>query len=448
MKTIQLNFIMLLIILSISGCKKYLDEKSNQNLAVPDNLDDLELLLNNASDLNVGMVGGNIMTDEYYLRSNDWEALSLVNRNGYIWDPQTQNRYDWDYFYRSIFYGNTVLEQIVKLDRNTDPVRYDDLKGRALFLRAYSNYQLSQIYTPPLSGNENLNLGLPLRLSSDFNQPVTRSTLKETYDQINRDVLDAISLLPPRNRHSTQPSKLAALALAARMQLITGNYKDAYDYSDSALKISSGLIDYSTLDASLEFPFPQWSSNPELIYYTSTDIPAISYYWVARVDSSLYTEYEEGDLRKEVFFINNGDGTFSFKGNYTGNFLMFNGIATDELYLSKAEGAVRIGKINEALEALNSLLAKRWKSTDFEKVIITDPEALLKLILMERRKELLNRGLRWSDLRRLNADPKFKTTLKRIVNGQEYVLAPGDPRYTFLIPQQSINVSGIPQNPR
>jgi hypothetical protein len=72
----------------------------------------------------------------------------------------------------------------------------------------------------------------------------------------------------------------------------------------------------------------------------------------------------------------------------------------------------------------------------------------LKIILEERRKELVTRGLRWSDLRRLNMDPRFQVTLERTYNGEIYQLLPDDKRYTFPIPQDEIDRSGLEQNDR
>jgi len=65
---------------------------------------------------------------------------------------------------------------------------------------------------------------------------------------------------------------------------------------------------------------------------------------------------------------------------------------------------------------------------------------------LERRKELIFRGLRWSDLRRLNMDTRFAVTLKRKVNNKEFLLLPKDARYTLQIPISVIKSSGIQQN--
>jgi len=70
-------------------------------------------------------------------------------------------------------------------------------------------------------------------------------------------------------------------------------------------------------------------------------------------------------------------------------------------------------------------------------------------ILAERRKELVMRGTRWSDLRRLNKEARFQKTIQRTsADGQVYVLQPNSNLYTWQIPQRDIILSSIEQNPR
>jgi len=69
------------------------------------------------------------------------------------------------------------------------------------------------------------------------------------------------------------------------------------------------------------------------------------------------------------------------------------------------------------------------------------------LILRERRKELIFRALRWSDLRRLNKETRYRVTLARTINGVVHELKYDSDRYTLQISADVINRTGMPQNP-
>jgi hypothetical protein len=97
---------------------------------------------------------------------------------------------------------------------------------------------------------------------------------------------------------------------------------------------------------------------------------------------------------------------------------------------------------------LNALLIKRWKTGTFIPFTATNADDALAKILDERRKELVLRGTRWMDLRRLNKDSRFAKTVLRKLYGITYLLPPNDNRYTFYIPQSVIDISGIQQNQR
>jgi hypothetical protein len=117
------------------------------------------------------------------------------------------------------------------------------------------------------------------------------------------------------------------------------------------------------------------------------------------------------------------------------------------MLLIRAECEARRGNLDRALSDLNGLLSSRWtKERPYPDFITTDRENAITKILLERKKELCFRGIRWSDLRRLNQDPARQNTLKRTLNGQNYSLPPADPRYVFPIYQKEINGSGIEQN--
>jgi hypothetical protein len=130
-----------------------------------------------------------------------------------------------------------------------------------------------------------------------------------------------------------------------------------------------------------------------------------------------------------------------------GTNLPFTGISTAEVYLILAESHARLYHTDISLKYLNKLLMNRWRKGQFTPFTATNPANALALILVERQKEMVFRGQRWADIKRLNMeDPKI--TLKRIYNGQSFDLAPNDLRYALPIPQTIIRKNGMEPNPR
>jgi hypothetical protein len=207
-------------------------------------------------------------------------------------------------------------------------------------------------------------------------------------------------------------------------------------------------LDYNTLNAAAAYPIPAF--NKEVIYEaTLSDDPLFN---VVFVDSNLYKSYDLNDLRKKLFFKMNTSGQATFSGNYTGGTAStlskaFGGIATDEVYLTRAECNARTGNITAAMNDLNSVMSKRWKTGTFVPFTATGTTEALTHILRERRKETLFRGLRWLDLRRLNSEGA-NITLTRNLNGEVYTLAPNDPRYVLPIPPDVISMTKMTQNER
>ncbi len=162
----------------------------------------------------------------------------------------------------------------------------------------------------------------------------------------------------------------------------------------------------------------------------------------------LYSSYVENDLRKVILFKENeGTNDVKAKGTYTGSTLLFSGLATDEVYLIRAECNARMNNVKEAMKDLNTLLKKRWKVGTFMDLSAIDGKDALEQVLVERKKELLLRGLRWSDLRRLNKDEYFKTTLTRNIGGKKYTIEPDSYKYTLPFPDDIIQITGMEQNP-
>src|SRR5690606_32754887 len=107
----------------------------------------------------------------------------------------------------------------------------------------------------------------------------------------------------------------------------------------------------------------------------------------------------------------------------------------------------REGNLDAAKSLLEKLYTYRFAPSDRPKITFKDREDALGQILDERRKELLFRGVRWSDVRRLNIEGR-NIILKRKLAGEEYILPPNSLKYAFLLPLQEVQLSGLTQNKR
>jgi tetratricopeptide (TPR) repeat protein len=338
---------------------------------------------------------------------------------------------------------------INKIERNSqNAVQWDNVKGSAYFYRAFRFLNLIWEYGKAYDDNtSNTDLGIVLRLGSDFNEPSVRADVKTSYERIISDATQAVRYLPNSPQHVMRPSKAAAYGLLARTYLSMRKYDLAYKYADSALQIKNDLLDYNSnqVDGTSQTPFQLF--NKEIIFYSAQS----GNHWpkspfIALIDSTLYHTYSVNDLRRGVFFYENS-GYHSFKGNYNVDafYALYSGITTDEMYLIRAETNARADRLSEALNDLNTLLVKRWITGTFTSITATNQQNALSIILLERRKELVMRGLRWIDIKRLNKEGE-NITLKRSVD-QNYILAPNDNKYALPLPRDIIDLTGIPQNP-
>jgi tetratricopeptide (TPR) repeat protein len=455
MKSIKYFAYLLFIIACTSlGCKKgWLEEKSDKSLVVPATLNDFQALMDNLSMNNAYPSLGEDASDGHYVSDVQFQNIPIsviVERDAYIWSksgPHVSSN-SWNGAYSKILVDNIVLDGLDKYKPDLlEQEQWNDIKGQALYNRSRLFFELAQIYAPPFNPlTAERDLGIVLRLTSDITVSSNRSTVAVTYDQIIKDLKDAKSLLSIRPKILTRGSASAVNALLTRVYLCKEDYENAFIAADMCLKQYSELLDYNDVLPTANFI---GRLNKEVLFHSSF-VPSITGFYTNRlIDQFTYDSYHVNDLRKTRFFRVNSDNSITFKGNYesrTSQF--FNGPATDEIYLSRAECYARAGKTEEAMRDLNDLIAKRWnKNVPFPAFTASTPLEALTKVLEERKKELIFRGVRWMDLRRLNKDPRFAVTLERTVLGVKYSLEPNSYKYTFPIPDDIIQQTGIKQNP-
>lgn len=442
----------------IIGCKKdFLSKKPASNITVPVTLNDLQMLLDNTDDLDKSPSLGELSSDDYYMTSSVWNNLAFpYYANCYIWAKDIfagiGKNNDWNLPYSQVLCANIAIQQLNQIERTPENAAlYDSVKGNAYFKRAWAFFDLTNVFTMPYdSKTAATDLGIPIRTTADVNVRSDRSTVQATFDQILSDVSEANGLIKNGTSqiYQNRVSKASIYGMLSRVYLTLRNYEKAGLYADSALNLQNKLIDYNTVDSTARTPFSL--SNDEIIYQNvivqagplSATINTQGY----SIDTTLYKMYEKNDLRRTVYFQKSGVYILKRRG-YSGQTLLSNGIATDELILTRAECYARSSKDEKAVEDLNTLLAKRWVKGTFVYLKNLHGSELLNTILKERRKELVFRTLRWLDLRRLNKEG-YNITLTRNINSNTYILPPNDQKYALPIPPDVITFSSIQQNNR
>lgn len=463
MKTKQLYLFILLFSFALCSCKnEFLDAKPRTDISTPQTLDEYRALLDNVTELYGTPVLGHLAADEYqYINDQTWlstPGAGAKERNSYIWAKDIYegetNIPDWNSPYKTIFYTNNVLEGIAKVG-NASEANYNQTKGWAFFLRGWAYFNLVSTFSKNYDeATANSDLGIPLRNSAGIDQIHQRATVSETYNQILKDFKTSATLLSSNfeQTNRNRPSKSSAYAALARVYLSMNKYSDAELYADSSLNIYNQLEDYNTISATAVTPFSR--SNVESLFFSSfvsyfvTKTSATSSTASLQIDPGLIGLYNANDLRLTIYFAKNTLGNYYKKRTYSATSDPFSGVATDEMYLIKAECLARKNQVNMAIDILNQLLVRRYKNTvPYVPLEANTQQQAIDFVLLERRKELVFRGLRWLDIRRLNKIGAG-ITLKRTVQGTEYTLPPNDPRYALPIPDDEINMSHLVQNSR
>jgi hypothetical protein len=388
-------------------------------------------------------------------------------------DVNVLSQFPYEMYYRFIGNANIGIANIDKAvgpqsDKNT-------LKGEALALRAFSYFNLVQIYGKryDAAAKPNAQLGIPLVL-----EPTTegkaRNTVEEVYTQINKDLDAAAALLTSARANKSHINLNVVKGLQARVALVQQNWANAAKYAAEA------RVGYMPMSAAQYADGFQEITNSEWMWgfdhledqteyfggyhsyiscnYNSTVIRT----YPKAINSLLYNQISPTDVRAKMWvrtptaansivppggvrvpFINQkfrlpGVPSTSAMGDVPY-------MRAAEMYLIEAEAKVRLGDNAGAATVLNSLV--RTRDADYVTSTKTGT-ALLEEILLHRRIELWGEGHRFLDLKRTNA-PLNRNGANHIASVVLlYDVAPGDVRWEFLIPRREINSNtAIVQNP-
>lgn len=451
---------------TLTGCNKFIDI-NEKGKVVPTTIDDYYDLMSDNSVFQASITNTLFASDEIHVPKDEITAIffgSDLFANGYLWKDfifvnETDNDPDWNNLYKAIYKSNVVLEKIDQAVGNDEVLR-KKAKGEALAQRAYSYLLLVNSYARhynPSSADKDP--GVPLYLLPDINDAKPRASVQAVYDQIVKDLTDAIPLLPPTVTVNMHPGAAGAQGLLAKTYLYMGKYDLAKNAADAALGISNFLYDFNGIDF---MPgMPKWLGtvgfvnrsldNREAIWHKQASNP-LTYVIGVYMTPEHVALYETGDRRLYLSVVegapfgNNkyGPNIWPKERNYKA------GIYTPELYLIRAECNARLNHPELAMDDVNTLRKKRINTADYADLPRnkTDLEALT-IVLNERRKELFTEVWRWFDLKRLNLDTRFRKDLSRTWGTETITLKPDDNNYVFPIPKKVILLNKLlEQNPR
>ncbi len=476
-----LSVSVLALVLLMSSCDKYLDIKPKGQM-IPSSADDYRKILDFVGNKNsVGLQStiyntygiANYLADDYQVADsttyktimsvagvplNDRGDLFRWAKEGAIY-TEDQEDPDWLSMYGQIYIANTAIDGIPKA-AGAQNVK-DGLIAEALFHRAFCHLALVNIYakhfTPATAEND---MGIPLRLDLSLTAPLTRASVKEVYDAIIADLEAAIPKLPVTQQYNHRPNKASGYALLARAYLYQGNYPKALESANQGLNITNFLYDFNTTlirtvgnskynyfnDAIV----PNAWFDKELLCQKESCMVSGTYHFSymlsdAQTVNNLYDVVN--DLR---FFVKFGtlSGTSYTYGEITRRwatqYYPIVGVTVPEMLLTRAESLARIGgasNLAAAIADLNYLRVNRYITGTYVNYVVSNytQAQIIQLIIDERRRELFGNGLRWFDLKRLNAIENANITIKR--NFTNDMLPPGDPHWVMPIGRKYINQS-------
>ncbi|MFB6456246.1 RagB/SusD family nutrient uptake outer membrane protein [Chitinophaga sp. Hz27] len=419
--------------LAFSSCKKFTQEPYDNRAPLNTTKEYAQVLVNGypiRHDLYT-----DILTDDYDYHAGLAQASNITYYLPmYLWKDDypdnagTGPARAYAEYYAKIYVANVALEGVDKATGTAEEKAA--IKGEAKLIRAYCHFILVNLFGQHYdAGTAGTSLGIPIVTAvarGNINY-YKRNTVKEVYDQVEADATDGLALLQQGGSAvSTNPyhfSIAAANAFLSRVKLYKGDWAGAVQYADAVIAQKGRSVRVLTEDlpykTSSGIPFfanrfmdPASHPNILMLAYNATLGPitptgfSICGFFPS---DSIYALYKSNDLRKQVF---TSVGTvidqrviaikYATQPNSPNNTpIKTPYFSMEEVLLNRAEALLRNnGSVADALTDIEALRAQRYSPYTKLDVNIA-PTALLDTVLLERRKEFINEGLRWFDIKRL-----------------------------------------------
>lgn len=272
MKTIKKITFLSILSLSLAGCD--LDTKPYQSIDVdqltPGDVETLTLgtyayMKSNNGIMRSAHYFGEYGSDNVSISGGSSDPLN--NIHNYLRTTNNSRIADiWSYSYKTIININATLE----VAPEGQSKEFDMVIGENYYLRAFHYFTLVNVFGQPYINSPETNLGVPIKLTTSLDDFPARATVKEVYDQIEKDLLKAIDMMTIPEGSTIQPknscyaSKEVAEALLSRVYLYMERWDKVLEYTNNV--INSGRYRLLEGDAYKGYPTFVPEENDETIF--------------------------------------------------------------------------------------------------------------------------------------------------------------------------------------
>lgn len=424
----------------------------------------------------------------------DANGMDLVTAdNGYNWAGNNLDFSDrshtsrecqilWNDLYAIIYTANNVIAPI---DRETEDPQTQFYLGQGLAARAFSYFNLVQLFQFNYVGNES-KPAVPVITDENSNEAALdgapRSTVGEVYELINRDINDAIALLASAEEAGVTRSDKRYISLAvayglrARVNLTMQKWSDAATDAGKAISafsgapakitdvnkpsfmdakegnwmwgiliaesdrvVTSGIVNWISHMGSLNYGYANFSGGRQISKSLFASIPASDVrkgWWIDENKESPNLSAAFKAAISDYGYVPYTQVKFAPYNNVPKQSTNANDIPlmrVEEMYLIKAEAEAMSGGPGTAT-LVDFITQYRDPAYSFTS---TSPAEVQEEVFRQRRIELWGEGLSWYDIMRLNKGVDRRgagfpdaTTV--------FNIPPGDPVLLWRIPEKEI----------
>ena len=314
--------------------------------------------------------------------------------------------------------------------------------AEARMVRAYLHWLLVNIYAKQYDdATAEDEGGIPYVVNTDVSEEKTKLSLAETYRRILEDCSDeVIAQLPQKNTNVERVDQAFGNAVRAKVLMQMKHYAEALPYAQASLRLNNTIEDRSAIVESMTWSLPQTAENNLLYIGAGTRVSPT----FTTIMPETYALFEEGDyvinydlmggwsvMMGEMFSGISGSALYQGWDTWGNPW----GIVTDHMYYVAAECLIRTGKIQEGLQMVDRVRAKRVEN--YEPFAQGNPSEQEAMAMMQRAKwvECIASYENFFDCKRWNTEANYKRTITRNLGSYgTFTLSPESPLWVLPFP--------------